>query len=305
MSAPQPEVPAPQQASPALTLGAARELGLTRNNLRTRRWAHPYRGVYVPTQDADDLLTRCAALALVLPPQARFSHGTAAGLYGSPLAATAEVHVSVPAGVSVPRSRTGVVVHQRTLDREPLLVHGLALTRPEQTFLDLAVVLPLADLLVLGDHLVNRWTTQAQLVAYLQARPGTRGVVRARETAALVRAGAGSPQESRLRLIIVRAGLPEPAVNVPVFDEVGGWIGSPDLGYGAYRIALQYEGDVHRSNPRRWRQDIARDEAFADAGWLVLRVTADDVARPSRLLHRLTRALVARGWRPLPTTTPR
>jgi hypothetical protein len=296
MSAPQPQVPAPQQATSALTLGGARELGLTRNHLRTRRWAHPYRGVYVPTQDADDLLTRCAALALVLPPQARFSHATAAGLYDSPLAATAEVHVSVPAGVSVPRSRRGVVVHQRTLDREPLLVQGLALTRPEQTFLDLAVVLPLADLLVLGDHLVNRWTTQAQLVAYLQARPGTRG---------LVRAGAGSPQESRLRLIIVRAGLPEPAVNVPVFDEVGGWIGSPDLGYGAYRIALQYEGDVHRSNPRRWRQDIARDEAFADAGWLVLRVTADDVARPSRLLHRLTRALVARGWRPLPTTTPR
>jgi hypothetical protein len=114
----------------------------------------------------------------------------------------------------------------------------------------------------------------------------------------LLRPGVDSPQETRLRLIIVRAGLPEPDVNVPVFDAAGEWIGSPDLGYGAYRIALQYEGDVHRSNPRRWRQDIARDEAFADAGWLVLRTTADDVARPSRFLHRLTRALVARGWRP-------
>jgi hypothetical protein len=99
----------------------------------------------------------------------------------------------------------------------------------------------------------------------------------------------------------VDAGLPEPEVNRPRFDAVGGWLGSPDLGYEEYQVAAQFEGDVHRTSRTQWRKDIARDEAFRDAGWLVLRATGDDVARPGRFLHRLTRALVSRGYRPPPS----
>jgi hypothetical protein len=226
---------------------------------------------------------------------------TAASLLGLPVHASVEqIHVTVPAGVVTPRRRAGLITHQRVLDGEPLEVEGVPVSCPGQLLLDLASALSPTELIVVGDALLAQGHELETIMHDLAGRGRSRGIIRAREVAMLLRPGVDSPQETRLRLIIVRAGLPEPAVNLPVFDEAGGWIGSPDLGYGKYRIALQYEGDAHRSNPRRWRQDIARDEAFADAGWLVLRAVADDIARPQRFLTRLTRRLHERGWRPPP-----
>jgi hypothetical protein len=283
----------------ATTVGSARDRGLDRNHLRTRRFWHPYRNVYVDARVADDLASRCAALRVVLPSEARFSHQTAAALYAAPVGACSdEIHVSVPAGVVVPRRRPGLATHQRVLDTEPVLLDALSVTCPEQTFLDLAPSLPTSDLVVLGDYLVNGWVSPESLARHLRERPRTRGVVRARDALGLVRPGTDSPQETRLRLRVVAAGLPEPAVNKPAFDPAGEWLGTPDLGYEEYLVAIQYDGDVHRTNPRRWRQDVARDEGFRDAGWAVLRAVAEDVARPSVFLQRLTRTLRERGWRP-------
>lgn len=53
--------------------------------------------------------------------------------------------------------------------------------------------------------------------------------------------------ETRTRLLLVFAGLPCPETNVPVFDDHGQWIGRPDLAYRRLRLAIQYEGDVHRT----------------------------------------------------------
>jgi hypothetical protein len=261
----------------------------------------PYRGVHLPLGASDDLITRCRGLMRVLPASARFSHETAASLLGLPVHASVEqIHVTVPAGVVTPRRRAGVITHQRVLDGEPIQVAGVPVSRPGQLLLDLASAVSPTELVVVGDALLAHGHELDAIRQELAGRGRSRGIVRAREVAMLLRPGVDSPQETRLRLIIVRAGLPEPDVNVPVFDAAGEWIGSPDLGYGKYRIALQYEGDVHRSNPRRWRQDIARDEAFTDIGWLVLRAVADDITRPQRFLTRLTRRLQERGWRPPP-----
>jgi hypothetical protein len=100
---------------------------------------------------------------------------------------------------------------------------------------------------------------------------------------------------TRLRLIVVRGGLPEPTVNPEVRDAAGEWLGQPDLAHLRAMVATQFEGDVHRTSQRRWRQDIARDEAFRDNGWTVLRTTGDDIHRPAPYLWRLRRALRARG----------
>ncbi len=184
------------------------------------------------------------------------------------------------AGVVTPRRRPGLITHQRVLDEQPVLLQGVPVSCPAQLFLDLASVLDLTELIVVGDALLARLLDLTMLQRYLAERPRQRGVLRAREAVTLLRPQVDSPQETRLRLVIARAGLPEPQVNVPVFDAAGGWIGAPDLGYEQYRIAIQFEGDAHRTNPRRWRQDIARDEAFTDIGWLVLRAVANDIVRP-------------------------
>jgi very-short-patch-repair endonuclease len=51
----------------------------------------------------------------------------------------------------------------------------------------------------------------------------------------------------------------------------------PDLKWPHWRILLEYEGDGHRENRERWKRDIARKGDFEAAGWLVIRVTADDL----------------------------
>jgi very-short-patch-repair endonuclease len=94
---------------------------------------------------------------------------------------------------------------------------------------------------------------------------------------------------------VVRAGLPEPVVAHPVFDEHGRFIGTPDLAFVAEKVALEYEGDVHRTDLRTFRQDIERRERFQEAGWLVIRITADHLRSPGTLVARIQRALARRS----------
>lgn len=93
---------------------------------------------------------------------------------------------------------------------------------------------------------------------------------------ALIRADTDSPKETELRLLLVRAGLPEPAINMPMFDETGGWIQDPDMSYEDYKIAIQYDGG-HHSSPAQRRSDIFRDEDARGLGWLVVVLTQWDL----------------------------
>lgn len=291
----------------AVTLHHLHDAGVAPSRVRARDFAPLYRGVYLAPGASPDLLTRCTGLAAVLPPEARFSHVTAARLYGAPLPLRlgpsgaampdpAELHVTVPVGTTVPRRRPGVVTHQRLSADVPRLVGGVAVSSPEQTFVDLATVLPLSDLVALGDYFVRDLIPRTDLIDHVRtARARTRGIVRARRAAALVREGVDSAPESHLRLIIVHAGLPEPEVNPTVYSNDGEWLGQPDLAHRRQRVASQYDGDVHRTSRRRWLQDIARDEAFRDSGWVVLRATSYDLARPRRYLNRLSHYLDVRA----------
>jgi hypothetical protein len=147
---------------------------------------------------------------------------------------------------------------------------------------------------VVGDHLARRWTSAEDLRGGLAAEVGQRHVRAARAAAALVRDGVDSPQETRARLVIMRHGFPEPVPAVPIRDEAGAVLARGDLGYEAEQVVIQYEGDVHRTEQRRWRQDRARDELARDLGWLVLLMLPDDVAHPAPFLDRLGRALLSR-----------
>ncbi len=61
------------------------------------------------------------------------------------------------------------------------------------------------------------------------------------------------------------------------------------------RIAIEYEGDVHRLDRDTFRDDIDRRERFEDAGWRVIRVTAEHLQRPHALVERIRSALAARA----------
>jgi hypothetical protein len=102
-----------------------------------------------------------------------------------------------------------------------------------------------------------------------------------------------SRPETHLRLLIVRARLPEPAVAPPVVVP-GGLVLHPDLGYPDRRLALEYEGRDHFTDARIIESDIERRELLAEAGWRTIRVTATQLYRdPSGLVARIRRHLAA------------
>jgi hypothetical protein len=119
-----------------------------------------------------------------------------------------------------------------------------------------------------------------------------RGLSLCREAADLIRPGTDSWMETQLRLLVIDAGLPEPVVNVPAFDDAGRFLALPDLSYPLLQIAIEYDGDHHRTDQATWRRDVERRQLLEDAGWLIITATADDVIRhPERLIARIRAAL--------------
>ncbi len=104
--------------------------------------------------------------------------------------------------------------------------------------------------------------------------------------------------ETRLRLLLVLAGLPEPVVDVAIRDEGGRVVYRLDLGYPQVRVAVEYDGRQHAENTAQWRWDVRRREELESDGWRLVVVLAGDVYRePARTLARVVAALGERGMR--------
>ena len=177
------------------------------------------------------------------------------------------------------------------------MVNGRPVVEPALTFLQLAepsTGLSGVDLVAAGDALVRHWCGLDELRA--AARMSSRRGRRARAALAYVRCDVDSAPETRLRLLLVMAGLPEPLVGQVVRDSAGGWIARPDLSYPDQRIAIEYEGEHHRVDPRQWARDIGRQENMEALGWIVLRITAQDLyVRPGVTVTRVLAALRRRA----------
>ncbi|HZE66104.1 MAG TPA: hypothetical protein VE081_05700 [Sporichthyaceae bacterium] len=263
-------------------------LGITRGQLQTRfRTVH--RGVHVGRDEQLELEDRCRALGLLLGPDAVFSHHTAAALHGAPVPDEPLLHISTRA-TAEPRIN-GVVAH-RLRDLGPVhTVNGLRLTSPARTFVDLAALLDLTNLVCTADFLAAQEATGVQaLRQQVLLGRGRRGVRLARLAIELINPRSMSYMESKLRLILVLAGLPEPDVNEVVYDARGNWVACPDLSWRPILLGLQYEGNHHRIDARQWHRDIGRDEGMVELGWTVLRITADDVnVNPAATIVRIRR----------------
>jgi very-short-patch-repair endonuclease len=108
----------------------------------------------------------------------------------------------------------------------------------------------------------------------------------------LLTRGAESPQETYLRLVLVRAGLPRPQTQVPVYADDGAVVAYVDMGWPDLLIGVEYDGDHHRADRRQYVRDIRRLELLEELGWLVIRVVAED-RRPD-ILRRVRRAMAER-----------
>jgi G:T-mismatch repair DNA endonuclease (very short patch repair protein) len=270
----------------------------------------PTPGTRVSAALADDHTERARAVLAVSPPSAVVSHVSALRLRGIEvpwrLAADERVHITV-AQEDVEPARRGVVTHSHRRDARRYAgrvlptsaVRGLPVVTPARTWLQLAGSLPPDDLVVLGDAMTRRKdpaTTLAGLREEVRAAPsGTRGIRRAREAVELIRPGTDSSPESRVRILMVRAGLPCPLVNALVRDAHGDVVAMPDLVLPHLKIAIEYDGDVHRTNRETWMRDVAKREALRDLGWLVVVVVGAHLRDPDALVAMLRRAIRSRS----------
>src|SRR5438445_6365656 len=128
----------------------------------------------------------------------------------------------------------------------------------------------------------------------MQQHAGYRGIERLRRAMNLAEPATESPMETRLRLLLVLAGLPRPQVQVPLHDDKGQFIGRPDLYYPAQRLALEYDGAIHRDT---MTADHRRQNRLINAGYRLLRFTAADVlSNPDSLVLLVAHDLpAARG----------
>ncbi|MGY1603814.1 endonuclease domain-containing protein [Geodermatophilus sp. SYSU D00815] len=258
------------------------------------------RGLYLSQSVAPSLVSRCRAWARLLPPDAAFGLRTAAELLGLPVDSSPDVHVVLRPRPVLPQRR-GLVVHARRIREDDVVtVGGLRLTAGPQLFLDLAAGLPPAELVAAGDALAHRQLLDPGALAGRLARAdGVRGVVRARACAPLLDARAMSRPESLMRYWLLASDLPAPQVQVPIHDRAGRVVARADLGYPEWKVALEYEGRQH-AEAGQFGRDIDRYSLMAADGWLTLRFAARHLSGPVVVLDRTTRALISRGWRPVP-----
>ena len=249
--------------------------------------------MYIDRETEVTPLVRARAALLTAPPTAFISHYSAANLWGGVVPHHPDVHVTYP---GVRAQAAGIFAHRRKSSQVVTVRFGLRVTSPLQTFLDMSHVLDLVDLVVLGDSLVRRQRFTVDELARFVA--GARGPYTrlARRAASFVRAGVDSAMETRLRLLMVLAGLPEPTVDHRVFDAEGNLLRRFDLSYPGHALVIEYDGRQHADSDEQWMGDIARDEQLDD--WRVRRVvilSRDIYSTPDNTLARITKAMRAQG----------
>lgn len=220
-----------------------------------------------------------AAITASGDPEAVASHHTAALLWGGVVPACPDVHVTVPIGHT--RRRTdGQRVHSG--ERTAYVRHRIRVTSAADTFLDLASCLGLVDLVVLGDSLVKAGAVTPEQLRDVAAAAKGRGARLARRAGDLVRAGVNSPMETKARLLMVLAGLPEPVVNHVLRYDDGEIRRRLDLAYPRARLAIEYDGRQHAESPRQWQGDVRRREELDGGGWRLVVLLAPDIYRTPR-----------------------
>ena len=173
------------------------------------------------------------------------------------------------------------------------MIDGVAVTTPARTALDLACWYPSTTAVAAIDALMRATDVKVADAELLAARyRGRRGLERARVSLDLIDAGAQSPKETWLRLVLVQAGLPRPQTQIPVRDEFGDVFAYLDMGWEDVKVAVEYDGEQHRSDRRQYTWDGRRLEMVERRGWIMVRVVAGD--RPADILRRVRAARARR-----------
>lgn len=295
----------PELACGPFTLDEGRAAGLTLDALSGKTWRRLGAELYCLAETAHDPWLLLSAWQRLLPAKAVFAGPTAAWLLGLDLEPTAPVEIVVPPDSGI-RTRGGLRVRRGELrPAEIVTIRGLRATALPVTLADLCLQRPAAEALVAIDMAVRAGLTDvASLDRYAEAAKGRHGAGRLRSLAAFA-APAESPMETRLRWLLLQAGLPRPEVQTNLHDGKGRFIGRADLYYPAARLVVEYDGGNHRE---RLVEDDRRQNLLINAGFRLLRFTAADIHNHSSVVEAQVRVALNGsfpGVRKAPSLRPR
>jgi len=259
------------------SLREAEAAGLTLTALRGRSWRRISRGLYCSAALREDPWSLLVGWQYFLPREVVFAGLTAAWLHGLDVDAIHPVEVIVPSD-SGARTRAGLVVRHSDVT-DAITVRGFRVTNVDRTLRDVCPRLPAVEALVLIDAAVHaRLMTASELMTHRRLR-----------ALAQLAEAAESPMETRLRWLLLQAGLPRPEVQTDLRNAEGRFIGRADLYYPWVRLVIEYDGTNHRD---RLTEDNRRQNLLLTAGFRLLRFTAADLKhRPDFLVAQVQRAL--------------
>ncbi|ASK66381.1 DUF559 domain-containing protein [Brachybacterium avium] len=275
-----------------------RRMGVSERRISSGEFLRVLPGCYTRRDAPADLRAVARTAHRRVVPDSVLCHVTAAELLGLPLphqhswSGGAAVHVRVEPKAKR-RSAKRLVVHVRT-GRPQIRHDGLVLDWPVDVLLDLAALLSHDELVACVDALGSRMRDRLRLpveTIRIEAQslrgPGVRAL---RAAAAEARDWVDSPQETRTRLMLRRAGYAEPMTNHRVWDGVKRKAYYLDLSYPERRIAIEYDGK-HHFTPEQARKDHGKDATLHRGGWTVLRILAEDLEDPASFFALLDEAL--------------
>ncbi len=243
---------------------------VTAEQLRGPRFTRLLRGIFVRSDVEVDFALRCRAAALVGGGRGVLVGWAAAELLGASCA---------PPGAPVElllrtsrRRRAGLVVRAGELPAgEVVRVGGARVSSPARTVFDLGRRRPVVDAITGVDALRRAFAVDLDEVRSVACRHlGARGSGQLPQVLRRSTDLADSPMESRIRVAIEDANLPQPVLQ----HRVGPYL--LDLAYPELKIAVEYDGREHLT-PARARRDLRRQAYLTAAGWTVLRFPASVV----------------------------
>ena len=224
-----------------------------------------FRNVLVSSTTPRTPLQRVRGALTLQHGEAWASHVSAARVKGTPVPTIADEHVSVP-HQKLRRHHKGIRCHVG--DPAGVVVErGMRVSGDVPMFIELGGQLGLVDLFVVGDWLVRRRGLSPEQLVRACERSRHRDARKALTAARFVRRDVDSPMDTRLRMLLVLAGLPEPTVNLTIRDELGAVIRKYDLSYPGARVAVEYDGRLHVEVVENWEDDLERRADIDEDDW--------------------------------------
>lgn len=253
---------------------------LTRGQLRWRYTAL-FPDIYVPSGERVSLSTRAVAAWLWSGRDGVLAGTAAADLHGA-----YSVDDSAPIELIARHRRTppGIVIRQERIgDDEVCHLGELRVSTPARTALDLARHLPRDDAVIMLDKLgVNA----GEIATLISRYRGSRGIDAARVAVGLTDGGAGSPNQTLLRLMLIDAGLPRPQTCVPIGDEFTSTVIA--IGWTGPKVGVEFV-DL-RTDLYGVRQQILHQDLLRTNGWMGVQVPEGDY-RLQSTVRRVREAL--------------